>query len=193
MQVYRLTKANDATTNKSANSNEKFSINALPDNHKFSQSDVVILTLQPQGSGDFLGPYSMPLNDEAVTLEARVLNVGPAYVDIAVPAGKFEDVFGPAPNNYGPMGKGDPKMRIRVDRFFSDVSYRRMVYALTQATSISTQISKTQPSNEFKDGFVNLCVDDDIRRVITATYDLLSKGSGNINEEPNRLLCDLVR
>jgi len=190
--VYRLTKAHDATINKAVNTN-KGSPNALPDNHKFSQSDVIMLTLQPLGSGDFFGPSSMPLNDDAVTLEARILNVGPAYIDFAVPGGKFEDAFGPAPNNYGPSGKGDPKMRLRVDRFFSDVSYRRMVHALTQATSISSPSSKTKGGgNEVKDGLMDISVDDDIKRVITSTFDQVAHMPLSGDDEHTRSFNDLV-
>jgi len=129
----------------------------------------------------------MPLNDEALTLEARVLNIGPTYIDIAIPRGKFEEAFGPAPNNFGPSGKGDNRMRLRVDRFFSDVSYRRMVQALTQATSISNFHDK-----ESTDGsMLNISVDDDIRKIITATLESTSKDSID-NEERSRLLNDLV-
>jgi len=186
-------KAHDATVKPKSNRSTMGSpTNPLPDNHKFSQSDVIMLTLQPLGSGDFLGTYAMPLNDDAVTLEARVLNIGPTYLDISITSGKFEQAFGPAPNNYGPSGKGDPNMRLRVDRFFSDVSYRRMVHALSQATSIPS--TNTQSGKESsRDGEIwNMSVDDDIRRVITSTFDSVSNDSGDSDEERIRLLNDLV-
>jgi hypothetical protein len=188
-EVYRLTKAKDATSY----SKSIGKLNSLPDNHKFSQSDVIVLTLQPLGSGDFMGPESMPLSDEATILEARVLNVGPTYLDISIPGGKFEEAFGPAPNNYGPLGKGDPNMRLRVDRFFSDVSYRRMVQALSQATTISNPNSEIEASKKSKDILDEISVDEDLRQIITATFDPLSKDEVVSGDERMVQLNDLVR
>ena len=95
-----------------------------------------MLTLQPRGTGDFLGVSSLPIKKDAVSVEARVLNVGPAYVDVAIPSGKYTTAFGPASNNIGEEGKGDPNLRVRVDRFFSDVPFKRMVAALGQLTCV---------------------------------------------------------
>lgn len=103
------------------------------------------MTLQPRGNGDFLGTASLPTNTDAVVVEARILNVGPTYVDVAIPAGKFSTAFGPASNNSGEEGKGDPNMRVRVDRFFSDVPFKRMVAALGQVTSMP---ERQQEGNE---------------------------------------------
>lgn len=94
------------------------------------------MTLQPSGTGDFLNPTSLPTNPDAVLVEARVLNIGPTYLDVAVSSGQFTRVFGPASNNNGEEGKGDAKLRVRVDRFFSDVPFQRMVAALGQLTAI---------------------------------------------------------
>ena len=114
-----MEKSFDATTTffASAATPENASINSpLPPNHKFSRNDVVVLSVQPRGTGDFLGVASLPTHKDAVVAEARVLGVGPNYLDVAIPAGKFSDAFGPASNNRGEEGKGDPSLRVRVDR-----------------------------------------------------------------------------
>lgn len=135
-EVYRLVKAYDATSTYSLDQDtEDGGRQNLPQNSRFSQNDIIMLTKQPGGSGDFFGTFSIPTNKEAVTLEARVLATGPTYIDVAIPGGKFEATFGPAPNNVGPSGKGDTKLRLRSDRYFSNVPYNRMVEALGQLTS----------------------------------------------------------
>ena len=100
----------------------------LPPNHGFLRNDVVMLTLQPRGTGDFLGLSSLPTAGGAVTAVVRVLGVGPAYVDVAIPPGRYASAFGPLSNNDagGGGGRGDPNLRVRVDRFFSDVPYRTL-------------------------------------------------------------------
>ena len=140
-EVYRLEKSNDATTtffpaSMATSSSSATSPSPLPPNHKFSRNDVIVLSLQPRGNGDFLGTASLPTNTDTVVVEARILNVGPTYIDVAIPAGKFSTAFGPASNNSGEEGRGDPNMRVRVDRFFSDVPFKRMVAALGQLTSM---------------------------------------------------------
>ena len=149
-EVYRLEKSRDATTTFHASvaggggggrggggRRGTTPSSPLPPNHNFSRNDVIVLTLQPRGTGDFLGTSSLPTTKDAVTVEARILNVGPAYLDVAIPAGKYADAFGPASNNaVVGEGKGDPDSRVRVDRFFSDVPFRRMVAALGQLTSV---------------------------------------------------------
>jgi hypothetical protein len=134
-EVYRLQKAADATTTFYTDGNRD-NPSPLPTNHKFSRNDVIVLTLQPTGTGDFLSATSLPTNPDAVLLEARVLNVGPTYLDVAVTSGQYTRVFGPASNNVGEEGRGDPKLRVRVDRFFSDVPFSRMVAALGQLTAV---------------------------------------------------------
>ena len=42
------------------------------------------------------------------------LDVGPTYVNVAIPSGKYEAKFGPASNNRGLDGQGDPNLRVRV-------------------------------------------------------------------------------
>mmetsp|Transcript_25240 Transcript_25240/g.37175 ORF Transcript_25240/g.37175 Transcript_25240/m.37175 type:complete len:890 (+) Transcript_25240:452-3121(+) len=142
-EVYRLTKAVDATTTYSPVSSDIDDEDDLPSNHKFSSNDVVLLTLQPLGSGDFFGVSSLPNHPDAVSVEARVLNTGPYYVDIALPGGAFEAAFGPAPNNVGPSGKGDPRIRLRADRFLSNIPYVRMVAALGHLTSLPDKKEKS--------------------------------------------------
>eukprot|EP00581_Thalassiosira_minuscula_P012788 CAMPEP_0183714346 /NCGR_PEP_ID=MMETSP0737-20130205/8885_1 /TAXON_ID=385413 /ORGANISM="Thalassiosira miniscula, Strain CCMP1093" /LENGTH=1079 /DNA_ID=CAMNT_0025943253 /DNA_START=214 /DNA_END=3453 /DNA_ORIENTATION=+ len=140
-EVYRLEKSADATTIffSATTTTNTGNTSPLPPNHKFARNDVVVMTLQPRGTGDFLGTSSLPTQKDAVVVEARVLNVGPSYLDVAVPSGKFLQAFGPASNNIGEEGRGDPAMRIRVDRFFSDVPFSRMVAALGQLTSVSPE------------------------------------------------------
>lgn len=149
-EVYRLVKSPDATTvypvagthqKQQPHHNEKKS--CLPNHHKFRPNDVILLTLQPNGSGDYFdATTTSPLSEEAVQLEARVLNVGPTYVDIATQAGKFASTLGPAPNqDIGRGGGGggsrhQSTQRLRVDRFFSNIPYQRMVTALKQLSQI---------------------------------------------------------
>ncbi|KAL7527395.1 hypothetical protein ACHAXR_001941 [Thalassiosira sp. AJA248-18] len=141
-EVYRFEKSRDATTTFFANSatpENSSNLSPLPPNHKFSRNDVIVVSKQPRGTGDFLGTSSLPTNKDAVSVEARVLNVGPTYIDVAIPMGKFSTAFGPASNNRGDEGKGDPSLRVRVDRFFSDVPFKRMVAAVGQLTSVPEQ------------------------------------------------------
>jgi superfamily I DNA and/or RNA helicase len=191
-EIYRLVKAKDATTNIE---NEKGQQN-LPPNNKFSKNDVILLTLQPLGSGDFFDPKNLPTNNSAQRIEARVINRGPTYIDVAVNGGIFEATFGPAPNNDGPSGRGDSKMRLRVDRFFSDIPYNRMVEAITRISSIpereSQQLSegmdkdqkegkhdqkkKSNDSTKKNDSTTsgsphsNICMDDLLRELIISSH-----------------------
>ena len=103
-EVYRLEKSLDATTTFFATSTrpENSSIlSPLPPNHKFSRNDVIVIvvSLQPRGTGDFLGTSSLPTIKDAVRVEARVLNVGTTYLGVAISSGKFLTSFGPASNN----------------------------------------------------------------------------------------------
>mmetsp|Transcript_9306 Transcript_9306/g.13207 ORF Transcript_9306/g.13207 Transcript_9306/m.13207 type:complete len:948 (-) Transcript_9306:14-2857(-) len=201
-EVYRLVKANDATTNifTSDDSSDTTKNRILPPQHKFSQNDVVMLTLQPNGSGDFFGTSSQPTNRDAISIEVRVLNVGPTYVDIACLRGTFERAFGLAPNDYGNAKnidgthnngpRGNKNMRLRADRFFSNVPYERMVNALGQ---IASPPSKKQGSlnNNIKIGKLDtasnttsinngtsrtrnkpphISLDETIRQAIVTTY-----------------------
>ena len=176
-EVYRLQKADDATTKfYTDNNRELYPTSPLPSNHKFSRNDVIVLTLQPSGTGDFLSATSLPTNPDALMLEARVLNVGPTYIDVAVSPGQFSRVFGPASNNVGEEGRGDPKLRVRVDRFFSDVPFRRMVAALGQLTAVpenngkhveEKRVGGFQMDNLLKDLIIStLTRDDDINDTI---------------------------
>jgi hypothetical protein len=161
----------------------------LPPNHKFSANDVIMITLQPQGSGDFFNVMSLPTN--GLSIEARVLNSGPTYIDIAVPNGSFEAAFGPAPNNYqGP--KGDSKMRLRADQFFSNIPYQRMVTALAQLTAIPDRkdASTISPDgdNDVKDTHQRISMDELLREVILSTHAYSDPFSAYYNDGD---FCDL--
>lgn len=140
---------------------------------------MVLLTLQPNGSGDFFGINTLPTNSRAVSAEARVLSTGPDYVDIAIPGGAFEKAFGPAPNNVGPAGKGSPRLRLRMDRFVSNIPYQRMMAALGELTSIPERTSKRPDSEgvgpvdgqEQEDNpYDNICMDELLRETILSTF-----------------------
>lgn len=138
-----------------------------------------MLTLQPRGSGDFFDKNTLPTSSAAVSVEARVLNTGPSYVDVALPGGAFEAAFGPAPNNVGPSGKGDSRMRLRADRFFSNIPYTRMVAALSQITSIpehkTTKRKEISPSEndggaQESNPYDKICMDELLRETILSTF-----------------------
>lgn len=131
-EIYRLVKSKDATTNIENNRRQQ----NLPPNNKFSKNDVILLTLQPLGCGDFFDSKNLPISKSATRVESRVINRGPTYIDVAVNAGVFEATFGPAPNNEGLSGKGDPNLCLRADRFFSSTPYDRMAEAVTRISSI---------------------------------------------------------
>jgi AAA domain len=107
--------------------------------HKFSTNDVVVLTV---------GGDSSPLQNGAVTIEARVLATGPTYLNIVVPAGLVTTILG---EEFAPL-------RFRIDRFFSNIPYQRMVEAVTQLTT-----PKQNDDNESH-------LDDLLRQVILNTY-----------------------
>jgi len=195
MQVYRLTKANDASTTYSRRDGEESEQKSgLPLNHKFSSNDVIVLTAQPRGSGDFFGPNSLPTSSFAVSVEARVLNVGPTYVDIAIPGGAFESTFGPAPNNTGDK-KGDPRMRLRADLFFSNIPYTRMVQALGQITSIPDRNKKPDAEGVQSESSThdNICMDEVIRDAILLTYAFNDASSPNFRDTDACDLREMVR
>eukprot|EP00977_Amphora_coffeiformis_P007600 scaffold1667_cov173-Amphora_coffeaeformis.AAC.28 len=183
-EVYRLTKAPDATTVYDTTSDNddiskgprkgNSSKSPMPPNHKFRPNDVILLTLQPKGSGDFFdSTTTSPLSEEATQLEARVLNVGPTYVDIATQAGKFASTLGPAPNEDG----GGPKrqsQRLRVDRFFSDIPYQRMVAALRQLSQIPDRQQEADPpkvgENANSNPLARIRMDTILSHVIVSTH-----------------------
>jgi hypothetical protein len=197
-EVYRLVKANDATveysnSNQLNDGNDKGARRYLPQNNKFSQNDVIMISLQPGGSGDFFGKSSMPTREESTSLEARVLATGPSYIDVAIPGGSFESAFGPAPNNVGSSGKGDKSMRLRADRYFSKVPFDRMVYALSQMTAIpgKTKPEITLDSDQSIAG--NKCrVDASIRQIILSAYVFKNEASPLYQDLEGCKLPDLV-
>ncbi|GAX29384.1 hypothetical protein FisN_16Hh176 [Fistulifera solaris] len=182
-EVYRLHKAADATTLYTPpDENSAAQARYLPPNHKFAINDVILLTLQPSGSGDFFSINSLPTSETAISVEARVLNMGPTYLDIVVPAGSFPAAFGAAPNDYA-AGEPNRESRIRVDRFFSNVPYQRMVSALSMLTNIPAKAS--EPKEKLDPAF-DMHMDHVLREVILQTF------SGR--EGPNRVqeLINLV-
>ena len=99
------------------------------------------------------------------------MNTGPTYVDVSLPGGAFEAAFGPAPNNKGPSGKGDARMRLRVDRFFSNVPYQRMVSALGQMTSIPQKRPPKQTDGEAEEDVLDrICMDELFRDTIVSSF-----------------------
>jgi hypothetical protein len=184
-EVYRLLKAKDATTVYTPEGQQDSDVSSgsappfMPPSSKFSNNDVILLTLQPQGSGDFFDPKSLPTSASAISIEARVIGTGPTYIDIAVSGGTFEAAFGPAPNNQGPSGPGSAKMRLRADRFFSDIPYSRMVTALTQLTAIPDR-SKESSIDSFQENssqseqqpnpHTNICMDELLREIIISSH-----------------------
>lgn len=195
-EVYRLQKAIDATTkfyfDKQNNDQTSYPFSPLPPNHKFARNDVIVLTLQPRGTGDFLGTSSLPTNPDAVLLEARVLNIGPTYIDVAVASGQFTQIFGPASNNVGSEGKGDPNLRVRVDRFFSNVPFQRMVAALGQLTSAKEgQVAETKPGLDKRVGGFQM--DNLLKEVILCTFSTISDDTSSVFESEGLDLGDLPK
>ena len=231
--VYRLTKAKDATTiyprnnieddpdnnddttttttTTTTNQSETDTSTAtatryLPPNHKFSTNDVIMLTLQRAGSGDFFSSDSLPIGETAITAEARVLNMGPTYLDIVLPEGSFEGAFGPAPNDRNVMrdeAKKNFNLRLRVDRFFSNVPYQRMVSALAALTTIPDR-SSNKPKASLQDGdskqeeserpaHSNICMDELFRELIVSTYAFANPNSPLLGDRDACDIQELVR
>ena len=191
-EVYRLTRAHDATTvyvvsNSSANTTADRS---LPLNHKISTNDVVMVTRQPHGSGDLFDASALPISETAQKLEARVLGVGPTYVDVCVGSGTFESAFGkPAPNDLS--GAGDKSIRVRLDLFFSPVPYQRMVNALAQTTSLSTGTTPSERQDDStgeSNGLDSIAMDKIIRDIIVSTH-AYSDPSSPLHDDPS--ICNI--
>lgn len=198
-EVYRIEKAADATTtffaSQAGGSPNGGAVSPLPPNHQFARNDVVVMTLQPRGTGDFVGPSSLPTAKDAVSVEARILGVGPTYLDVAVPAGKYAAAFGPASNNVGDEGRGDPNLRVRVDRFFSDVPFRRMVAALGQLTSVGSSEGSagatTSPRYDKRIGGFQM--DALLREAILSTFASKDESAMLLDGMSNPGLGELVR
>mmetsp|Transcript_20195 Transcript_20195/g.30247 ORF Transcript_20195/g.30247 Transcript_20195/m.30247 type:complete len:990 (-) Transcript_20195:1097-4066(-) len=197
-EVYRLEKSLDATTTYFQSDDSPVDTRGrpspLPANHKFSANDVIVITLQPRGTGDFLGVSSLPTNKDAVLVEARVLNIGPSYVDVAIPAGRFSTAFGPASNNVGDEGKGDPSLRVRVDRFFSDVPFKRMAAALGQLTSVPQQNGEMPVSNpKFDKRVGGFQMDNLLKEAILSTFAIKDETNILLDGIENPSLGDLPK
>eukprot|EP00814_Leptocylindrus_danicus_P000674 CAMPEP_0116048430 /NCGR_PEP_ID=MMETSP0321-20121206/29548_1 /TAXON_ID=163516 /ORGANISM="Leptocylindrus danicus var. danicus, Strain B650" /LENGTH=938 /DNA_ID=CAMNT_0003530631 /DNA_START=274 /DNA_END=3087 /DNA_ORIENTATION=- len=173
-EVYRLTKAHDAaslyitpTTPTEDDNNGENKYN-LPSNSQFSDNDVIILTKQPRGSGDIFDAASVPTDRDAIKCEARVIGTGPRYIDVAMPKGAFETAFGPAPNDYNNSnegGKDNQNLRLRADRFFSNVPYNRMVSAISQITALPERMSDEKEKTS-----IVKRLDPALREVVISTY-----------------------
>jgi hypothetical protein len=71
----------------------------LPSNHQFTKNDIVLLTQQKHGSGDYYTEETLPTHDDAITAEAIVVSTGPTYLDIVMMAGTYEIAFQCLPRN----------------------------------------------------------------------------------------------
>lgn len=196
-EVYRLVKAKDATSTFSLDKEmEDDGRKGLPQNSKFSQNDVVMLTMQP-ANGDFSGSSSTPTNKDATSIEARVLGTGPTYVDVAIQGGRFEATFGPAPNNFGPSGQGDKNIRLRIDRYFSNVPYNRMVEAIGQLTTIPPKKTKEEiallKEAAHKDSSHRRSVDGVIRQTILNSFAFSNEESPMCGDLEASKLNDLAK
>jgi hypothetical protein len=153
-EVYRLVKAVDATTTyprldiTDATADTTGTARYLPPNHKFSNNDVIVLTEQPHGSGDFFTTNTLPISEAAITAEAVVLNMGPTYIDVSMASGCFEAAFGLPGNDIS--GQGNKNLRLRADRFVSNIPYQRMVAALSQLTAVPEK-TKVVTANSAQD------------------------------------------
>ena len=203
-EVYRLAKASDATTVYQADDSSNAVTDTrkqqsqqtflLPRNHKFRPNDVILLTLQPNGSGDFFDPTTTsPLSEQATQLEARVLNVGPSYVDIAVQAGKFAATLGPTFNE--PGGSRQTSQRLRVDRFFSNIPYQRMVDALKQLSQIPDRQQQQQQlglnndeQEENSNSLARIRMDTILSQAIVSTH-AFADAESPLLRDPS--ICDL--
>lgn len=199
-EVYRLTKAKDATVSYIRQSGEESptGLGLLPPNHKFSKNDVIILTKQGQGSGDFFDPSMLPTSGIGTTLEARVIASGPTYIDIAISGGAFSAAFGPPQDN---SGQPDPSLRLRADRFFSSIPYTRMIAAITQLTAIPER--KKEPSIDgiqsdeivpsASGPYENICMDEVLKEAIIATHAFADSDSPMFHDMDVCNLEELVR
>jgi hypothetical protein len=120
-----------------------------------------------------------------------VLNIGPTYLDVAIASGKFTQIFGPASNNVGSEGKGDPNLRLRVDRFFSNVPFQRMAAALGQITSVKGgQVVETKPGLDKRVGGFQM--DNLLKEVILSTFSAIGDDMTSVLESDGFDLGDLV-
>lgn len=127
---------------------------------KFKLNDMILLTEQPHGRGDLF--HAMPLkNPREDLLQARILNMGPSYIDIVVP---------------NVIPQTNHPVYYRVDPFISPVTYERMVNALSQLTSLSSTNTTL------------IRMDDTIREAILSTY-AFTDASSPVRGDPE--ICQL--
>jgi hypothetical protein len=202
-EVYRLVKSIDATTSFERRTDGaefgdacapgKNPVRFLPPDHKFSSNDVIMLTEQPNGSGDFFTTMTLPISDTAISAEAVVLNVGPTYIDIAMAAGCFEATFGLPGNDM--TGQGNKNLRLRVDRFVSNVPYERMVAALSQLTAIPGKGQNPEGNTgdemapkDIKSRFSAIAMDDVLKQAVLKTFAFTDSSSPFYGD---REVCDV--
>ena len=200
-EVYRLTKAKDATVSYRRGTDDEDSSTAkkycLPPNHKFSKNDVILLTEQQQGSGDFFDPSMLPTNGVASHVEARVIATGPTYVDVALSGGAFSTAFGPPQEN---SGQPDSSLRLRADRFFSNIPYTRMVAGITQLTAIPERkkapsidgLQKDEIGPSTSGPYDNICMDEVLKEAIISTHAFADSSSPMFHDTDVCNLQELV-
>jgi hypothetical protein len=116
-------------------------------------------------------------------------------VDVAIPAGKFSNAFGPASNNVGDEGKGDPNLRVRVDRFFSDVPFKRMSAALGQLTSVPQQQGEAPVASnpKFDKRVGGFQMDNLLKEAILSTFAIKDETNIMLDGIENPSLGDLPK
>lgn len=126
-EVYRFTKAPDASSQVEGEDT------LLSASCQMAKNDVIMVTHQPMGIGDFFGPSRLPTNTDITAIEGRVLNRGPTYIDVAFARGSLAAAFGIS------GGENEmSKLRVRLDRFFSNIPYTRMISCLSQLTNVES-------------------------------------------------------
>jgi hypothetical protein len=145
-EVYRCTKAAEVPVERTrVPTLVATALKHLPTSHKFDTNDLIVLTLQPVGKETVVGTRSIsPLSEEAVSIEARVLNVGPTYMDVAIQAGLFDATFG------APAEDNGRHLRFRADRYFSAIPFQRMVDALSQISCVGSKDCPSKAKNDVK-------------------------------------------
>mmetsp|Transcript_4613 Transcript_4613/g.6660 ORF Transcript_4613/g.6660 Transcript_4613/m.6660 type:complete len:991 (+) Transcript_4613:232-3204(+) len=162
-EVYRFTKAPDSSYT------TEVERNLLPLSCQMAKNDVIMVTHQPKGTGDFFGPDRLPIDDDITKIEGRVLNRGPTYVDVAFSGGAIAATFGISEEEQ----RKTSKLRVRLDRFFSSIPYARMVSSLSQLTNVGS--SETALEKDLQDEealFAKIVMDPLLRDTILYSFNL---------------------
>jgi len=193
-EVYRFTKAQDASSI-SKKSSDHPGYHKLPSACQLAKNDVVIITHQPNGSGDFFGAERLPIDEEITTIEGRVLNRGPTYVDIAFVGGAMVTIFGISAEEKQKASK----LRVRLDRFFSNVPYTRMVSGLNQLTGIERRHAFSPKDTDEKEHlFSKIAMDPLLRDIILHSFvpsspELSLSGNGVIAFDDKQKIYDFAK